>query len=365
MKLFKVKKSFAGTFAYPRNCLVKKVLCLRYWRVEIEMIESSNKEKYRSLCQDEPSIHLFNLDWWLDVVCTDGFWDVALVEKNGEIVAAMPYYVRKQLSVSIITMPKFTQNMGPWFAEMNGKYTRCLSRQMDMMDQLINQLPRVDMFLQSFHPKTTNWLPFYWKKYLQSTSYTYVIDNISSPDDVLSGFQSSKKQDVKKAQKQGIKVSLELTPEEYYENHKLTLSKQGAKISYSKELLVSLAKAAYKHNACQIFQARDSFGNIHAAFFIVWADQRAYLLSTSIDPEYRSSGAGALLTFEVIRFLSESGMVTSFDFEGSMIQGVEKSYRHFGSRQVPYFQIRKSNWKGRLICEKALQIKKWFSRKGQ
>ena len=40
-----------------------------------------------------------------------------------------------------------------------------------------------------------------------------------------------------------------------------------------------------------------------------------------------------------------AGVTKHFDFEGSMIEGVERSYRAFGAIQTPYFSITKTNSK--------------------
>jgi hypothetical protein len=62
------------------------------------------------------------------------------------------------------------------------------------------------------------------------------------------------------------------------------------------------------------------------------------------NPELRSSGATSLCLWEAIRFASK--VCSRFDFEGSMIEPVERFFRGFGARQVPYFQINK---KSRLL----------------
>ena len=64
-----------------------------------------------------------------------------------------------------------------------------------------------------------------------------------------------------------------------------------------------------------------------------------------------------------IEYLSKKG-IAKFDFEGLMILGVELSYRHLGTKQTPYFQICKSNWKAKIIRENMIRLKKWLSRKG-
>ena len=54
----------------------------------------TNKEKYSEFCQKEKNIPIFSKDWWLDAVCGENNWDVALVEKGGQIMASMPYYTK-------------------------------------------------------------------------------------------------------------------------------------------------------------------------------------------------------------------------------------------------------------------------------
>jgi len=73
------------------------------------------KVSYRALCDAERSIPIFNRDWWLDAV-TAGRWDVALVEKGGRIVAAMPYAMRRRCGFLFIEQPALTQFNGPWIA---------------------------------------------------------------------------------------------------------------------------------------------------------------------------------------------------------------------------------------------------------
>lgn len=59
------------------------------------------------------------------------------------------------------------------------------------------------------------------------------------------------------------------------------------------------------------------------------------------DPDLRNSGANSLCMWEAIKFASTA--TKAFDFEGSMIEPVERFFRAFGARQKPYFQISKIN----------------------
>ena len=113
--------------------------------------------------------------------------------------------------------------------------------------------------------------------------------------------------------------------------------RQGRKIPYSLSFLRRLDEACAQRNSRKSFFAIDNTGNIHAAVYVVWDQFSAYYLMGGGDPKYRTSGAHSLLLWETIKFTSK--FVSSFNFEGSMIEPVERFFRAFGAEQKPYFNI--------------------------
>ena len=282
----------------------------------------TNKNKYRGLSRAEETIPIFSKDWWLDAVCGENNWDVALVEKDGQVVASLPYYMRKKYGLRVITMPKLTQTMGPWIKYPAGQsYSAKLSFEKEIFNNLISQIPKSDLFVQNFHYSISNWLPFYWAGYVQTTHYTYAIEDLSNLDGVFDEFDHSKIKNIKRAEEQ-VMVQYDLSAKEFYENHKMTLSKQGAGISYSEELFRKIYEAAYMRNAGKTIFAKDRNGNLHSAFFVIWDKQSAYYLISTIDPDHRSSGSASLLMREIIKYVS--ARTKRFDFEGSMISGLRR-----------------------------------------
>lgn len=326
------------------------------------MTDSQNRKRYRELCGADSTIPLFSQDWWLDAVCIDGEWDVALIQQQSEVKAALPYYLRRVMGLRCITMPKLTQTMGPWFAPMDGTYTKRLSKQMSLMKDLIDQLPSVDMFHQGFAPEITNWLPFYWAGYQQSTSYTYVIDDISDPEKILQSVDISKRGKVKKATR-SLTVDTLTSVEGFYATYKRSLRRRGKAISYPEKLFVSLGQESIKRDCGKIFCARDQEGGLHAALYVVWGARKAYNLVSLVIPG-KNTGAMSLVIYQAICFLQEHDLADKFDFEGSMIPGVEQSYRYFGTLQTPYFQVWKKNIKARLVWNGGLWLKRKLKRQG-
>ncbi len=282
---------------------------------------------------------IFVQDWWLDAVAP-GQWDAATVAENGRVIARMPYILRRHRSLTLLDMPLLTPHLGPWLAPLPGKYATRLSREHQLLDALIQQLPSFDFFSQRFHHRITNWLPFHWQGFQQTTYYTYVIEDLENLDQVWDAFRPSIKRAVRKAQKQVI-VRDDLGLEALWRLNQLTFQRQNMNAPYDLAYLTSIDAACAQRNQRRIFFAEDARGRIHAALYLVWDDQSAYYLMGGNDPELQNSGAPSLLLWEAIQFAST--VSRSFDFEGSMIPGVERFFRSFGARQTPYFRITKVN----------------------
>ena len=301
-----------------------------------------SKQKYRAHCKVEPTIPIFPKDWWLDAVCGKDNWDAVLIEKEGQVIASMPYYMVKKYGMHIITMPKLTQTMGPWLRPSNAKYANQLADQKNLMTALIQKLPHFDYFCQNFHYSITNWLPFCWQGFSQTTRYTYVLEDISDTQKIWNGMLPKIRTDIKKAQNRfGLQVCTDLGIDAFLTINEQTFIRQGIKLPYSKYFVKRLDKACEEHNARRIFFAKDMDGRIHAAVYIVWDENSAYYLMGGSDSDLRNSGANSLCMWKAIEFASK--VTKAFDFEGSMIEPVERFFRAFGARQIPYFQVSKIN----------------------
>jgi hypothetical protein len=317
----------------------------------------TDKNLYRELCKNEPSIPIFSKDWWLDAVCGEDNWDVALVKRGGLISASLPYNKVQKFNQLSLIMPKLTQTLGPWLRPSKAKYAMMLAKQKDLLTELINQLPPFDHFIQNFHYSITNWLPFYWQGFRQTTRYTYVIDRISDTNKVWEDFSKNIRRDIKKSQNRfGVEICDDLGIDAFLDVNKMTFERQGRKLPYTREFVKLLDDACAAHNARRIFFGRDKEGKIHAAEYIIWDENSAYALMGGADPELRNSGATSLLTWEAIKFAAS--VTKKFDFEGSMIEPIERYFRACGARQVPYFQIIKMSKKYMVLHYGKMAIKR-------
>lgn len=304
---------------------------------------SEKKDRYRALCNQEDSIPLFSQAWWLDAVAEDA-WDVCLVTKGDMVHASMPYMVKKKFGQTVISQPPLTQTLGPWIRPTTSKYAKRLSREKELMEALINQLPAYGYMSQSWHHYQTNWLAFYWRGFSQSTRYTYRIENLNNEDEIWGGLQQNIRTDIKKARdREQLTVRADLGIDDFFDLNRKVFERQGKSVPYTKALVDRLDQAAKEKGCRQILIAEDSEGRRHAGVYIVWDKDTAYYLMGGGDPALRNSGATSLCMWEAIRFAAT--VTKSFDFEGSMLEPVERFVRAFGATQTPYFSISKTNSK--------------------
>jgi len=295
-------------------------------------------DEWDCFVDESPQGCVFCRSWWLGAVAPHRF-TILTLRRGGRIVAGIPMFHTCKLRYHAIHMPPLTQTLGVLLAPpTSDSYEKRLSSEMETMEQLIAAIPQANYFSVNLSPALTNWLPFYWAGYRQTTRYSYVLPDLSDLDAVFSGFAHSKRKNIKKAEKE-VTVHADLASAEFYANHRLTLSSQGRTISYTHALFERLYEASYVHEAGKTWYAVDRNGNLHATIFVVFDRHSAYYLISSIDPRFRNSGAATLLLKEAISFVSQ--WTNRFDFEGSMIREVEHSFRKFGAIQTPYFNISK------------------------
>jgi len=302
-----------------------------------------SREKYREFCQKESSIPIFSQAWWLDAVCGKDNWSVILIEKGGKICASMPYYIKKKYGQTIIKHPLLTQTLGIYFKYPTGqKYSKKLSFEKDMINQIVDQLPKFDKFTKSFNYKITNLLPFHWREFSINVDYTYTIESISM-EELEKTLETNTRGRIRKAIKYGVEVYESDDIKKFYELNKMTFVRQQVDIPYSFEFINNLYQKCKEHNACKIYFAKDSSGFVIACNFLIYDETKVYYLMGGIDPSKKDLGGMDIIQYESIKFALKNNKV--FDFEGSMIESLEKYTRGFGAIQKPYFRVTKVNSK--------------------
>lgn len=307
-------------------------------------MQELNKEKYRNFAVHQ-ALPLQIQPFWLDVVTQKGTWDVCLsLNKEGNIIGVLPYYVEKKWGTSIIKMPPLTDYLGPYmtlgdqqtFIKRHSTYTK----QQNILTDLIQQLPDAAFFAQQYDYHMDNWLPFLWAGFRQTSLYTFIIPKQQSEDEAYRNLRGNIRTNIKKAERcVTVEVSQDL--DALITINETTFRQKKQRLPYQKVLLRQLDNVLVERNQRTIFLAKDkSTRELHAALYVVSDENTSYFLLSGIDRKYKSSAAMHLLYWKaIVQSLNEGKEV---DFCGSILPGVEHLYRAFGARRTTHFLIYKT-----------------------
>ncbi|RED65066.1 GNAT family N-acetyltransferase [Cohnella lupini] len=311
-----------------------------------KVVGKDAKSKYRELCGSRKDMSLFDQDWWLDIACggSDN-WDVCLVERNGDIVASLPYHIVKRYLFNVIQMPELTLTMGIWIRYPDNQSMESkLSFEREIYSEIIDKLPQVDYSYQHFNWNITNWSIFFWKGFRQTTRYTFVFEDLRDLDRIYANFRDNIRAEIRKAEK--VLTVIESDDlERFNEINRKTFDRQNVPLPHNVEILTSLDQACRERGCRKIWFAVDEKNQIHSAIYMIWDENCAYYLLGGADPELRKSGSHSFLLWHAIKEMSK--VTKQFDLHGGMHEPVERFFRALGAKQQPYFQV--TRIKGRLF----------------
>lgn len=326
-------------------------------------MDMTNKERYSGVLE-KTYLPIYSKWWWMDAICLPENWDVWIYEENGELLAVMPYYFEERNGRKYITKAPLTQNNGIiFFYPPNSKCVAKAAFEEKIIDKACEYISglNVDVYEQQFQTTFTNWLPFFWNYYTAITRYTYVIEDTSDLDRVWDGITSKRRSVIKKGQKHTF-FSDEITIDSFFLEHEKIYKKQGLECPFSYDLWNRLATTCLDHNSGKISCRRTEEGEVAAVSFVVWDEKRLYKLMGGPIPEYSKLDAYSALTWDEIELANKLGV--SYDFEGSVIKRISKSFREYGATPEPYFRIRKV-FNPEIIREEAEDCIKTLSSEGE
>ena len=299
----------------------------------------TNKSNYQQFCEREKEIPIFAQPWYLDAVCQSASdnWEVILVEKAGKVIASLPYYIKKSGPFLVSTMPHLTKFLGPHLSRDFRKPRQAHQ----VIKELINQLPKFALFNQNCFYNFTDWLPFYWEGFQQTTRYSYLIDDLSDLDKVYANFSTDYRNNKIKKAKEIVRVVTDRSIETYYDIASMSFKRQKIAFPFSLDYFKKYDAVVAAQNARQIFFAVDKNDRVHSVVYLLIDHDRVYYHIAGDDPDLRNSGAGTLLVWETIQYAKNELGLNVFDFEGSVIKPIERVRRQFGAKQVPYFNVSK------------------------
>jgi len=306
--------------------------------VEVKYLSQDEYDKWDEFVERSPQGNIFNKSYWLKAVSNE-IKILACIENNKIIGGiALPSMYNKLYRNSKLT-PQLGVLLPP--CDNKIKYSTALSKDMEISNELIKNLPKFSQFDYNFSYNYTNLMPFIWAGFDVNVKYTYVINDLSDLNSVHDNFQYDVKYTIKKAIKNNITVKSEYGIEEFYEINRKTFTRQNLQMPYTLEFLKNLDSVLEKHNCRKMLFAVNDNNEIIAATYLLYDKDCTFYLMGGADPEHRNTGAQTLLLWESIKFASS--VSKKFDFEGSMVESIERAFRQFGGEQKIIYNVNKSS----------------------
>jgi lipid II:glycine glycyltransferase (peptidoglycan interpeptide bridge formation enzyme) len=310
---------------------------------------------YKTFSETEPTLPIFMQIGWLDAVCgknTEGGknWSAALAtDKNGQIDAAIVFQIRKKWGITTLSEPPLTPFCGVWLRQKSfSKTYEAQTYVKKTLEQLIEQLPKAHRYHFRFHYNLTDWQPFYWAGWQQMTRYTYVLG--LSEKDFFQNYSTNTQRNIRKANAQ-FTYSTGSDFSKFLKINNLTYQRQQLNAAFFNDCWKNCEKFLVETQSRSLFFAQNierneipnafgTEGGYDAAMYVIWDknNRTAYYMGGGATEKGRENGAMHGLMHYILIEAQKLG-IEKFDFEGSMLKGVENFFRGFGGDLMPYHQV--------------------------
>ena len=282
----------------------------------------------------------FEEDWWLDIVA-NGEWErIELRDKNNHIFASFPIVKERKIGFKYLTVPKHTQSLGIYIEDTGAKLSKKLEREKKIINDIIKSLPKGYNYDFRLDSNNQYIMPFIWNGFNVSPCFSYRIDTAKGESDIWKGLKDNIKTDIKKAMRT-VNIVDDYSIDILIDLEKKTFDRQNRSYKQDLSFYHQIDKYLSSQGRKNLLCAVDNNGNVHSAAYFVFDRERCYYLLGGGDPDFRNSGAASLLIWEGIKEATRKGVL--FDFEGSMIEGIERFFRGFGAHPSVYYRVRKTN----------------------
>jgi len=305
--------------------------------MQIHPINSSQTEKFYKLSELYGDV--FSSKGWHSLhgkkLALYGVFDNA-----GELVGGFHLFKSKIGLLKYFRNPLFTPHIGFFYANSGQHYVTRTSQLKTVLEEMAAYIKKLSFQILSFsfNSGVVDMQPFIWSGFKVVPNYTYELDLSKTEEELLAGLTGDRRNDMKKAQKDGITVSETKDFRIIHDLVKKTFDRQSKSLDFEMVNKI-LTEYATPENSYAYIAYRDDLPI--ARTFCLVSGSRVYYLLGGYDDKNRHKGAGALTLWQAILHAKRSG-VKIFDFEGSMVPSIERYFRGFGGNIVPYYTVNRA-----------------------
>lgn len=195
-------------------------------------------------------------------------------------------------------------------------------------------------FKLDFPSGWTDMQPLVWQKLNPVVRYTYRLDLNRSTEEIESCLDSSRRNKINKARREGLIISHE--PKENEAMHMIRENLKGKPVVLHEEIMKKILSLLSSQDAGFYTLVRSNETDL-ATTICCNNGKTSYNLFSAINRNIGNNAAGSLCLFESILFAKKLGQQI-FDFEGSVVPEIEEYFRSFGGELTPYYSVQGGKW---------------------
>lgn len=280
--------------------------------------------KYNLCVKNAYNFRVYAYAWYLDIVANKQ-WNV-LVLNDYEAVTPLPYKrIKRKFLKKMVSQPFFCQQLGIFSKQQLSK---------ENFELIIKNFYKLKPYNYNFN--SSNSKNIIQKKHLKFRN-NFELNLDKTYLEIKQGYSKNLIRNIKKGVKTDLQISTKVTIQDF-----ITLKKENSIHKIKKENFITMTQLMQKieaHNLGKLYAVKQENNIVAIAFFITTKDRIIHLFSVSNPIGKRLGGIPVL--FDNIIQKNENKNIT-FDFEGSMIPGVAKFFKSFGSKNNPYLVFNKS-----------------------
>lgn len=302
--------------------------------MNLERLSSESYQSWDDFVSVSPQGSIFSTASYLKANNRD--FQIKVIEEKGEILAGV---VLAKDQLRGFGNPLFTKYLGPLLAPCpkDMKPQNHMRRSVELLSTLAEDSANHKTFDYTFHPELLNWLPYYWQGFQCTVRYTYRFDTSLGLEALSARLQSRLRTLIRKSEKSGVVIDENVSPIDFFEIGQRSFQRQGGGAPYSLSWLKNLHEQLTPREEIALLGARDKDGMLLAVVGLLMDNRYSYLLLNGYDHHSSGAMANSFLVWKAIEFTQAKGL--NFDFEGSMLPGVEGFYRKFGADLTPYYRV--------------------------
>lgn len=280
--------------------------------------------------------NIYHLHTYLSHLLPD--WQSIIVMEGTQMVAAFPFEIKTKWTINYGLQPFFAQYLGVLFLDKSENHAKRLEFQKKAIQLIHENIPANVKYLSyNFSPGFEYELPLIWQGWKSKSLFTYWVDIRNGYDAFLRESASHVRREIKKSDAAGLVVKAENNPETV-----INILKQAKPAAISQiaphffEALANNANHYFKEGKSCCLIGYDGDKPIAGIIYFFHRQKMIYYQGSTL-PDYKNTGIMTKIIAESVRL--NEGKYEYLDFDGSMIEPIERFFRGFGAFPVRYSNV--------------------------